>query len=94
MLGQQNFCVCSSNMRLLVAALLLAVVNATMYAQNYTLPQVAPKSETCALDGSMFCDDNEVVTVFVIPHTHNDVGWLLTVDQYYLDQVQWILGTR
>lgn len=36
--------------------------------------------------------ENEQLTVFLIPHTHDDVGWLMTVDEYYLDQVQWILG--
>ena len=30
-------------------------------------------------------DDNaDVITVHLIPHSHDDVGWLKTVDQYYV----------
>jgi hypothetical protein len=33
------------------------------------------------------------VDIWVIPHTHDDVGWLETVDEYYIQQVQWIFDT-
>ncbi len=38
-------------------------------------------------------EERGVVEVFIVPHSHDDVGWILTVDEYYFQQVQFILDS-
>ena len=35
----------------------------------------------------------EPLHVFVVPHTHDDTGWQQTVDEYFINEVKWILDS-
>ena len=37
-----------------------------------------------------YSNDNPNITVHVIPHSHDDVGWLKTVDEYFYGSAQTI----
>ncbi|KAK8799640.1 hypothetical protein WA158_006188 [Blastocystis sp. Blastoise] len=40
-----------------------------------------------------YANTDKVITVHILPHTHDDPGWLVKADQYYVKQVRYILDT-
>jgi len=47
----------------------------------------------CILSSANLNKPNDVLEMWVIPHSHCDVGWLKTVQAYFDDEVDSILNT-
>lgn len=57
---------------------LLFIVFAAYVNANATL-------EFPTLLGDLIAPEDGNITIHIVPHTHDDIGWLKTVDQYYYD---------
>ncbi|KAJ8951625.1 hypothetical protein NQ318_012295 [Aromia moschata] len=66
---------------------LLLLVVAVVYGKPVEVEEDEP---VCGYDA---CHpiDHDKLNVHVVPHSHDDVGWLKTVDQYFYQQVQYII---
>ncbi|KAJ8982146.1 hypothetical protein NQ317_011292 [Molorchus minor] len=59
----------------------------------YGVPLSSKERETVCGYGSCHTVDDNKINVHLVPHSHDDVGWLKTVDQYYYYEVQYILSS-
>ncbi|XP_076263635.1 lysosomal alpha-mannosidase-like [Rhynchophorus ferrugineus] len=71
-----------------------------LFEELYGFPSVNIKEEKCGYESCHPVKEG-FINVHIVPHTHDDVGWLKTVDQYYYGSntniqragVQYILQT-
>jgi len=67
----------------LVGAMLLGSVDANIYYQDKKWEATRNHSHELHPKEAARRANNETLEVHIFAHTHDDVGWLKTVDQYY-----------
>ena len=73
-------------MRKLRLLLCLFILPYHVQAQSVQLPsffQYGPNQNGCGYQACPALDPNATIHVHYVPHSHDDVGWLKTVDQVF-----------
>ncbi|KAJ8939539.1 hypothetical protein NQ314_011106 [Rhamnusium bicolor] len=68
---------------------IIVLLISSVYGKPFSFKDDAP---TCGYSSCHAVDHNKI-NVHLIPHSHDDVGWLSTVDQYYYNDVQYIISS-
>ncbi|XP_003972325.3 lysosomal alpha-mannosidase isoform X1 [Takifugu rubripes] len=75
-------CSLVSNMAAVSETLLASLLVLSISVSGFPLDKEAKQSRSCGYE-SCHPTKHNMLNVHLVPHTHDDVGWLKTVDQYY-----------
>ncbi|XP_057661695.1 lysosomal alpha-mannosidase-like isoform X1 [Diorhabda carinulata] len=70
-------------MKTLLLFLAVFIGLTAIYANPLTTPTPPTFQTNCGYNSCHPIKDGDFINVHIVPHTHDDVGWLKTVDQYY-----------
>lgn len=75
-----------------LCGLLLSVATSidTSFREQLSRPAAPVLDEMPDMPNDVFGAPITNLTVFMLPHSHDDTGWQRTVDQYYVEQVRYI----
>ena len=60
-----------------------------IHAREYDLSDAAAGAAKTLIDG---VEAEEPINVYLVAHSHLDPGWMVTIDEYYVGQVRFILN--